>query len=72
LRGLIRILLFKRFESSVFAFQETLRRLIRIHELFAQALAQGVVPAGEEAQAILYGSDHDEEDQLMDALRELS
>ena len=29
LRGLVRVLLFKRFESSVFAFQETIRRLLK-------------------------------------------
>jgi len=43
LRGLMRILLFKRFESSVYAFKETIRRLILVHERFQKALAQGVV-----------------------------
>ena len=46
LRGLIRVLLFKRFESSVFAFQETIRRLLRIHNTFLKALDEGFVPAG--------------------------
>jgi hypothetical protein len=31
LHGLIRVLLFKRFESSIFAFQETVRLLLKIH-----------------------------------------
>lgn len=72
LRGLIRVLLFKRFESSVYAFKETVRRLLRVHESFVTALAQGIMPAGEEAQAILYDeSDSLEETDLLDALREV-
>jgi HKD family nuclease len=72
LRGLMRILLFKRFESSVYAFQETVKRLLKIHENFIRSLDQGIVPAGEGAQAILYGSDDLEEVDLMDALRDVS
>jgi hypothetical protein len=72
LRGLIRVLLFKRFESSVHAFKETVRRLLRVHESFVIALAQGIVPAGAEAQTILYESDYEEETDLLDALREVS
>src|SRR5438445_9665112 len=72
LRGLIRVLLFKRFESSVFAFKETIRRLLRVHESFVAALEQGIVPAGEDAQTILYESDYEEESDLLAALREVS
>jgi hypothetical protein len=72
LRGLMRVLLFKRFESSVYAFKETVRRLLRVHESFVTALARGIVPAGEEAQTILYESDYAEETDLLDALREVS
>ncbi|MGP8199379.1 MAG: helicase-related protein [Limisphaerales bacterium] len=72
LRGLIRILLFKRFESSVFAFKETVGRLLLVHERFLQALDQGFVPAGDEAQAILYEPNQAEEQDLMDALRQVS
>ncbi|HWR57354.1 MAG TPA: helicase-related protein [Thermodesulfovibrionales bacterium] len=72
LRGLIRVLLFKRFESSVFAFRETIGRLIGIHERFLKALEQGIVPAGEDAQALLYESDNLEERELITALREAS
>ncbi|MGH7962750.1 MAG: helicase-related protein, partial [Candidatus Binatia bacterium] len=72
LRGLIRVLLFKRFESSVYAFKETVHRLLRVHESFITALAQGIVPAGQEAQTILYESDYAEETDLLDALREVS
>jgi superfamily II DNA/RNA helicase/nicotinamide mononucleotide adenylyltransferase len=72
LRGLMRVLLFKRFESSVYAFRQTVGRLLGIHESFLAALDEGVVPAGEEAQTILYESDHDEESLLSDALRSVS
>lgn len=72
LRGLIRVLLFKRFESSVYAFQQTIGRLLRVHESFLAALQQGIVPAGEDAQRILYESDYAEETDLLDALREIS
>jgi hypothetical protein len=72
LRGLIRVLLFKRFESSVYAFRETVGRLLTVHERFLEALTRGIVPAGEEAQAILYEPNQDEEQDLMDALRKVS
>lgn len=71
LRGLMRILMFKRFESSVYAFHETAKRLLRIHERFLSALEAGIVPAGEDAQALLYESDRQEESGLVDALRGL-
>jgi hypothetical protein len=72
LRGLIRILLFKRFESSVYAFKETVRRLSIVHKRFLEALVQGFVPAGEDAQAILYEPNASEEQALMDALCQVS
>jgi hypothetical protein len=72
LRGLMRVMLFKRFESSVHAFRETVRRLLRIHQAFLRALEEGIVPAGEEAQTLLYESDLDEEQALMDALAQVS
>jgi hypothetical protein len=65
LRGLVRVLLFKRFESSVFAFQETIRRFLRIHDTFLKALDAGFVPAPEDAQSLLYESDRDEEVDLL-------
>ena len=36
LRGLMRVLLFKRFESSVYAFRETVRRLLKIHRVVSR------------------------------------
>lgn len=61
LRGLMRVMLFKRFESSVAAFRATIRRLSDIHELFLRSLTAGFIPAGEEAQTILYGADRDDQ-----------
>ncbi len=52
LHGLIRILLFKRFESSVHAFRETVRRLITSHLAFKSAVESGRIPTGEEADLI--------------------
>jgi len=72
LRGLMRVMLFKRFESSVHAFGETLRRMLRIHQDFLTALSEDIVPAGEEAQRLLYESDNLEEGQLFDSLRQVS
>ncbi len=72
LRGLMRVMLFKRFESSVHAFRQTLRRMLRTHRAFLAALEQGIVPAGEEARRLLYESDLDEEQALMDALARVS
>jgi len=72
LRGLVRVLLFKRFESSVHAFRETVRRLLRVHESFVAALDDGLVPAGKDAEKILYESDYDEEADLLAALRQAS
>ena len=69
LRGLMRVLLFKRFESSVEAFRCTVGRLITGHERFLEALEQGIVPAGEAAQAILYEPNENEERDIVEALR---
>ncbi len=72
LHGLIRVLLFKRFESSVFAFRETVNRLLTIHNRFLNALSNKIIPAGDDAQAILYEPNDEEERDLMDALRNVS
>jgi len=69
LRGLVRVMLFKRFESSVYAFRETLRRMHTAHQGFLTALNQGVISAGEEARDILHEADTYEETALVDALR---
>jgi HKD family nuclease len=70
LRGLMRVMLFKRFESSVYAFRETIGRLLRIHRAVLMSLENGIVPAGEKAQDIIYEVDEMEEIDLIDALTE--
>ena len=68
IRGLMKVLLLKRFESSVAAFRETIRRLIRIHDGFLKAMSQGIIPAGEEAQSLLYDAEGEDEQILMEQL----
>lgn len=70
LRGLIRVLLFKRFESSVCAFKTTVKKLLIIHQNFLAALNAGIVPAGEEAQKLL--SQENPEGEEIDLLKELN
>ncbi len=72
LRGLIRVLLFKRIESSVYAFQETIQRLLDVHRAFLSVLAQGIMPAGDQAQKILYESDAGDDTALVDALEKVA
>lgn len=72
LRGLMRTMLFKRFESSVEAFRKTIGRMLDVHEKFLEALENGIVPAGEQAQQILYEPNDAEERDLLDALRRVS
>jgi superfamily II DNA or RNA helicase len=72
LRGLIRTSLFKRFESSVEAFRCSLTRMLHTHQMFLKALAQGFVPAGEDAEALLGRSGQMDEDDLLAALEEVT
>jgi superfamily II DNA or RNA helicase len=72
LRGLMRVMLFKRFESSVHAFRETVNRLGDLQRAFQGALDRGLVPAGDEATDILYKSDLDDEVSLYEALEQAS
>ena len=72
LRGLMRVLLFKRFESSVHAFRETVGRLRTSHQRFRLALEEGIVAAGEDAQDLLNDPNQSEERELLDALRNVT
>ena len=72
LRGLIRVLLFKRLESSVEAFRRTVRKVLTVQERFLAGLEEGIIPAGERAQEILYEPNSEEEQGLVEALRAVS
>jgi len=63
-------MLFKRFESSVCAFQKTLERMIASQQLFLAALDTGTVAAGEDAQRILRWASYGDEDELLELLGE--
>lgn len=71
LKGLHKVMLYKRLESSIYAFSETIRRLLRIHERFLESLGANIIPAGEEAQDIIYREDFDIIDK-MEKLKEVS
>ena len=70
-RGFIRILLFKRLESSVRAFLTTVRAILGVHERFLTALANGYVPAGDQGQSLLYEQNWTDEDELLSALAQM-
>src|SRR5207245_7856809 len=55
LHGLMRTLLFKRLESSVVAFHETVTRLIERHRIFLNGLDDSVIIAGEKVEDLLKG-----------------
>ncbi|MDY0020642.1 MAG: helicase-related protein, partial [Anaerolineae bacterium] len=71
LRGLMRVMLFKRFESSVHAFRQTLQRMANTHRTFLAALDQDMLPAGDEARQLLAEADG-EEPTLTEALKAIS
>ncbi len=72
LRGLMRISLFKRFESSVEAFRSTIHRLIVSHRAFLIALNEDIIPAGEKASDLLTDSDQMDERVFVDLLSQVS
>lgn len=72
LRGLIRTMLFKRFESSVCAFQQTLGRMIASQKLFLAALDGGTIAAGEDAQQVLRMAATGDEAALLEQLSKVS
>jgi hypothetical protein len=62
-------LLFKRLESSIEAFRETLRSLMRSNRNFKEALEGGLVPIGATATRLLAGESIDA-DELLDILQQ--
>jgi superfamily II DNA or RNA helicase len=71
LRGLIRVLLFKRFESSVYAFSQTIDRLITLHANFLAGLSQGQILLGKDLESLTLDSLDGEELDLSIAESEL-
>jgi superfamily II DNA or RNA helicase len=71
LKGLHKVMLYKRLESSIFAFSETVRRLLAIHKRFYESLEADIIPAGEEAQDLIYSEDTEIPD-VLEELKEIS
>ena len=71
LRGLMRILLFKRFESSIHAFKTTISRFHNVHVDFLHALDNGIMPAGDDAQKILYEASTSDETDISSEERDI-
>ncbi|NMX21539.1 helicase [ANME-1 cluster archaeon GoMg4] len=72
LRGLMKVLVLKRLESSIFAFRRTIGKLLEIHERFFKSLEKGFIPAGEEASELLYDAESYDEEMLLENLERLS
>ncbi|HQO99672.1 MAG TPA: helicase-related protein [Caldisericia bacterium] len=72
LKGLMRVILFKRLESSVEAFKKTISNLINLNWLMVEAIKTGFIPAGEEAQKYMYQYKAKEEEDFFETLEELS
>lgn len=53
LRGLIRTLLFKRFESSVYAFRESIDQMLKFHTIFLEGLLKKEFLVGKESQKFM-------------------
>jgi superfamily II DNA or RNA helicase len=62
LHGLVRVLLFKRFESSVEAFRETVRRMIDSQMVYRKFVASGFLPTEEDMEVALADLKQDVED----------
>ncbi|MCD4734250.1 NgoFVII family restriction endonuclease, partial [bacterium] len=59
LRGLMRVNLYKRLESSIFALRKTLKRQVRGHEIFLDGLNNGFILSGEILSNAIYEEDAD-------------
>ncbi len=70
-RGFIRVLLFKRLESSIEAFRRTTRKMLEVHERFLLAIENGHIPAGDLAQGLLYEQEWESDNSLLEALSQL-
>ena len=70
--GLMRVLLFKRFESSVEAFRKTLKNLVKVHQTFRDALGSGVILAGHEINEVLDDIEDIQGERLAEELAKVS
>ena len=52
--GLIRTILLKRMESSIYAFKESIKRFIATHTVFLKLLDKGIVPIGDVSYKAMY------------------
>ncbi|MFW6111044.1 MAG: helicase-related protein [Thermoproteota archaeon] len=57
LRGLMKQLMLKRLESSIFAFKETLRKMVKSYENFHGLLKKGEIAIGEDIDELLKGEE---------------
>lgn len=71
MRGFMRVLLFKRLESSLNAFRETLWSMLRTHEKFLDLLSMNFIAAGKSAHKILSDNALTEFDDLFAAFDEI-
>jgi superfamily II DNA/RNA helicase len=71
MRGFMRVLLFKRLESSLQAFRETLKAMLMTHEKFLGLLSMGRVATGKSAQRLLADTSMSDVQELFDALDEV-
>ena len=54
LMGLIRILLLKRMESSICAFQKSIEHFVNAHRIFLKLLDEGIIPIGDVSYKEMY------------------
>lgn len=69
LRGLMKANLLKRLESSIFAFRETLTKMLHSYRHFRELLGEDVVAIGEKIDEMLKGEDS--VDDILDAIEEM-
>lgn len=68
--GLLRSALLKRFESSVYAFRQTVERMAREHEAFLEGLRRGVVLRKEVLKEISAAGDEVDDESLAELIAE--
>lgn len=72
LLGLMRVLLFKRLESSIFALRETIDRQISAHTFFLDGLDEGYALIGEALSKLIYEGGVDTPEELIEQYPDLA